>query len=127
MSRSQFFLMFKCYNTLTSTLENEYPSSNETSKKNGAVRGDCIACDALLRLTIPFKTKILSFLSHEYQQNKKLSGYKINRVFSIILDIFRRQRHSTISKEDELAEAKTLYETVFEIKGRLYCNCNSKD
>ena len=47
MSRSQFFLMFKCYNTLTSTLGNEYPSSNETSKKNGTVRGDCIACDAL--------------------------------------------------------------------------------
>ena len=33
--------------TLTSTLGNEYPSSNETSKKNGTVRGDCIACDAL--------------------------------------------------------------------------------
>ena len=32
---------------LTSTLGNEYPSSNETSKKNGTVRGDCIACDAL--------------------------------------------------------------------------------
>ena len=25
-----------------------YPSSNEISKKNGTVRGDCIACDALL-------------------------------------------------------------------------------
>ena len=49
MSRSQFFfLMFKCYNTLNKyKLENEYPSSNETSKKNGTVRGDCIACDAL--------------------------------------------------------------------------------
>ena len=35
---------------LTSTLANEYPSSNETSKKNGTVRGDCIACDALIRL-----------------------------------------------------------------------------
>ena len=45
-----FFLMFKCYNTLTSTLGNEYPFSNETSKKNGTVRGDCIACDALLFL-----------------------------------------------------------------------------
>ena len=33
--------------TLTSTLANVYPSSNETSKKNGTVRGDCIACDAL--------------------------------------------------------------------------------
>ena len=46
--RNSRFLMFKCYNTLTSTLGNEYPSSNETSKKNGTVRGDCIACDALL-------------------------------------------------------------------------------
>ena len=48
MSRSQFF--FQCLNAtipLTSTLGNEYPSSNETSKKNGTVRGDCIACDAL--------------------------------------------------------------------------------
>ena len=42
MSRSQFF--FSCLNAtipLTSTL------GNETSKKNGTVRGDCIACDAL--------------------------------------------------------------------------------
>ena len=49
MSRSQFF--FQCLNAtipLTSSLGNEYPSSNETSKKNGTVRGDCIACDALL-------------------------------------------------------------------------------
>ena len=49
MSRLQFF--FYCLNAtipLTSTLGNEYPSSNETSKKNGTVRGDCIACDALL-------------------------------------------------------------------------------
>ena len=48
MSRSQFF--FKCLNAtipLTSTLGNKYPSSNETSKKTGTVRGDCIACDAL--------------------------------------------------------------------------------
>ena len=35
---------------VTSTLGNEYPSSNETSKKNGTVRGDCIACDALFLL-----------------------------------------------------------------------------
>ena len=51
MSRSQFFCcFFLCLNAtipLTSTLGNEYPSSNETSKKNGTVRGDCIACDAL--------------------------------------------------------------------------------
>ena len=48
MSRSQFF--FQCLNAtipLTSTLGNEYPFSNETNKKNGTVRGDCIACDAL--------------------------------------------------------------------------------
>ena len=45
------FLMFKRYNTLNNTLGNEYPSSNETSKKNGTVRGDCIACDALFKLT----------------------------------------------------------------------------
>ena len=54
MSRSQFFFfffffMFKCYNTLNKYI-NEYPSSNETSKKNGTVRGDCIACDALFGL-----------------------------------------------------------------------------
>ena len=42
-----FFLMFKCYNTLKCTLANAYTSSNEISKKNGTVRGDCIACDAL--------------------------------------------------------------------------------
>ena len=52
MSRSQFFF-FLCLNAtipLTSTLGNEYPSSNETSKKNGTLRGDCIACDALFFL-----------------------------------------------------------------------------
>ena len=51
MSRSQFFFFFQCLNAtipLTSTLGNEYPFSNETNKKNGTVRGDCIACDALL-------------------------------------------------------------------------------
>ena len=56
MSRSQFFFFFffKCLNAtipLASTLANEYPPSNETSKKNGTVRGDCIACDALLYFT----------------------------------------------------------------------------
>ena len=43
-------VFFKCLNAtipLISALANEYPSSNETSKKNGTVRGDCIACDAL--------------------------------------------------------------------------------
>ena len=35
---------------LTCTLANEYTSSNEISKKNSTVRGDCIACDALLKL-----------------------------------------------------------------------------
>ena len=48
----RFYLMFKCYNILTSTLGNENPSSNETSKKNGTVRGDCIACDALLKILL---------------------------------------------------------------------------
>ena len=46
-----FLFFFQCLNAtipLTSTLGNEYPSSNETNKKNGTVRGDCIACDALL-------------------------------------------------------------------------------
>ena len=56
MSRSQFFVsFFKCLNatiSLTCTLANEYPSSNEISKKNGAVRGDCIACDALYDITL---------------------------------------------------------------------------
>ena len=44
MSRSQFFFFFflNIYATipLTCTLANEYPSSNEISKKNGMVRGD---------------------------------------------------------------------------------------
>ena len=38
------FFLFKC------TLANESPSSNEISKKNGTVQGDCIACDALFVL-----------------------------------------------------------------------------
>ena len=53
MSRSKFF--FKCLNAtipLTCTLANEYPSSNKISKKNGTVRGDCIACDALLNIAL---------------------------------------------------------------------------
>ena len=61
MSRSQFFFFFffsQCLNAtipLTSTLANEYPPSNETSKKNGAVQGDCIACDALFFLFLSDK------------------------------------------------------------------------
>ena len=52
MSRSQVFILFfffKCLNATIpfSTLANEYPFSNEISKKNSTVRGDCIACDAL--------------------------------------------------------------------------------
>ena len=46
-----FLFFFKCLNAtipLTCTLANEYTSSNEISKKNSTVRGDCIACDALL-------------------------------------------------------------------------------
>ena len=44
-------VFFKCLNAtipLTCTLANEYQSNNEISQKNGIVRGDCIACDALL-------------------------------------------------------------------------------
>ena len=33
---------------LTCTLANEYPFSNGISKKNGTLRRDCIACNALL-------------------------------------------------------------------------------
>ena len=53
---------FKCFNAtipLTRTLANEYPSSNETSKKNGTVQGDCIACDALLSLFQSFSEYVL--------------------------------------------------------------------
>ena len=58
MSRSQVFcfvFLFKCLNAtipLTCTLANEYLSSNEISKKNGTVRGNCIACNALFSLKI---------------------------------------------------------------------------
>ena len=48
MSRSHFFQCLNATIPLTRTLAYEYPSSNETCKKNGTVRGDCIACDALL-------------------------------------------------------------------------------
>ena len=51
ISRSKFF--FECLNAtipLKCILANEYPYSNEISKKNGAVRGDCIACYALFKL-----------------------------------------------------------------------------
>ena len=44
------FLSLNATIPLTSTLGNEYPSSNETSKKNGTVRGDCITCDALFNI-----------------------------------------------------------------------------
>ena len=50
MSRLHFFLSFKCSDAaipLTCTLANVYSSSDEISKKNGTVQGDCIACDAL--------------------------------------------------------------------------------
>ena len=56
MSRSKFVFL-KCLNgtiPLTCTLANDYPSNNEISKKNGAVRGDCIACDALFILSGKF-------------------------------------------------------------------------
>ena len=48
-----FFLCLNATIPLTSTLGNEYPSSNETSMKNGTVRGDCIACNALLVYIFP--------------------------------------------------------------------------
>ena len=41
---------FKCINAtipLTCTSANEYPSSNEISKKKSTMREDYIACDAL--------------------------------------------------------------------------------
>ena len=44
-----FVVVFKCLNatiTLTCTLANECPFSNEISKKNSTVQGDCMACDA---------------------------------------------------------------------------------
>ena len=59
MSRSHFFF-FKYLNAkipLTYTLANEYPSSNEISKKNGTVQGDCIACDALLVFSASLQSK----------------------------------------------------------------------
>ena len=66
MSRSQFF---KCLNAtipLKCTLANEYPSSNEISKKNSTVQGDCIACTALLLLRLlifsAFSLKLLFFI-----------------------------------------------------------------
>ena len=62
MSRSHFFYI------TTSTLGNEYPSSNETSKKNGTVRGDCIACDAL------FKSLFLFFMLLHLPMQLKLSA-----------------------------------------------------
>lgn len=51
MSRLQLlFLNVKFHNAFTCTLANDYPLSDEISDKNGPVRGDCIACDALFRL-----------------------------------------------------------------------------
>ena len=44
-----YFLFFKCLNgtiPLTCILA-KYSWSNQISKKNSTVRGDCIACDAL--------------------------------------------------------------------------------
>ena len=42
-----FFLILAATIPSTCTLANEQPSSNEISKKNGTVREDCIASDAL--------------------------------------------------------------------------------
>ena len=38
--------------TWTNTFENEYPASDEFSKINSPVLGDCIACDVLFSLLI---------------------------------------------------------------------------
>ena len=48
MSRSQFFKSLNATIPLTCTLANEYPSSNDISKKDRTVRGVLIACDPLL-------------------------------------------------------------------------------
>ena len=134
MSRSQFFLMFKCYksrkenpqkltqlssrshprhlvgkrtaqkdtiiditsdsqvnsnfpNRWSSTLANEYPSSNETSKKNGTVRGDYIACDALLIL----KMKRFNSLAAK-KQTTKFSSANFQKMWSPICIILRIER-----------------------------------
>ena len=42
--------MFKCYNTLNIYISKCGAIQNEISKKNGTVRVDCIACDALFWL-----------------------------------------------------------------------------
>ena len=60
-------ILFKCLTAtipLTCTLANEYPSSNEISKKNGTLRGDCIACDALLTYVFccPLDFKITTYI-----------------------------------------------------------------
>ena len=47
MSGSQFFKCLTATIPITCTLANEYTSSNEISKKNSTVQGDCITCDAL--------------------------------------------------------------------------------
>ena len=71
---------------MTSTLGNEYPSSNETSKKNGTVRGDCIACDALFILDYPshhFDCPLLLITGvYVNKFSRKLSGYKRIHVMS---------------------------------------------
>ena len=64
-------VFFKCLNAtipLTCTLANEYTSSNEISKKNVTVRGDCIACDVLYNLT--FKCDLtFNLLKQMFQMN----------------------------------------------------------
>ena len=51
MSRSHYFLCLNATIPLTSTLGNEYPSSNETSKKNGTVRGGLYRLRCLVDFT----------------------------------------------------------------------------
>ena len=59
--------LFKCLDAtipLTCTLANEYPSSNAISKKNNSVRGNCIACNALLSIIFNAKMEKMTIISY---------------------------------------------------------------
>ena len=71
----------KCLNAtipLASTLGNEYPSSNETSKKNGTVRGDCIACDALFSVVSVLVNELYSYPVGIWCQNDVIRRFDVN-------------------------------------------------
>ena len=57
-----FFQMFKCYNILTCTIASEYSSSNEICKKNGTVRGECIARDILFHINYLLVSNVVKIL-----------------------------------------------------------------